>query len=85
MALYSRRTAAEFKTRHRKWPLGTAVFATTPAGRIRGRVHKHWRLEEVAAGCSIDFSGYQPEPVDFGDANGARWSHIVPFRSLKKC
>lgn len=79
-----RQTAAEMKTRHRKWPLGTEVIANTPIGRLPGRVHKHWRLEEVAAGCSIEFFGYMPEPVDLGDANGARWCHVISFRNLKR-
>ena len=78
---FNKKTRATFKTRHRKWPLGTKVIANTPIGRIEGKVGKHWRDYEVAAGCTVDF---HPHLIDLGDANGERYSHVIPFRNLKK-
>jgi hypothetical protein len=70
---------ADFKRKHRKWPLGMGVLVKTPAGYIRGRVFKHWRKDENEHGCSVEF----PFIVDMGDANGARYCHEIPFRSMK--
>ena len=78
---FNKKTRATFKTRHRKWPLGTKVIANTPIGRIEGKVGKHWRDYEVAAGCTVDF---HPHLIDLGDANGERFCHVIPFRNLKK-
>jgi hypothetical protein len=76
----NRRTDAEMRTRHRKWPLGTKVCTLTPAGYLEGRVFKHWQKGEVAAGCSVEF----PVCVDMEDANGARFCHVISFRNLRK-
>jgi hypothetical protein len=65
--------------KHRKWPLGTEVLVKTPAGYMKGKIHKHWGITEAEHGASVEF----PIIVDMGDANGARFSHIIPFRSMK--
>jgi hypothetical protein len=74
-----RKVNADFDRKHRKWPLGMFVLVKTPAGYIRGRVFKHWRKDENEHGCSVEF----PFVVDMGDANGSRFCHEIPFRSLK--
>jgi hypothetical protein len=66
--------------KHRRWPLGTPVAANTPAGYLTGIVFKHWRKNETPHGATVLF----PEVVDMGDANGARFCHIVPFRNMRK-
>lgn len=77
---WNRRVVAEFKTRHRRWPLGTRVCASTPLGPLEGVISKHWRKYERGDRCSVDFK----RPFDFGDGNGARYAHDIPFRCLKK-
>jgi len=74
-----RKVSADFKRKHRKWPLGTTVMVMTPAGYLRGRISKHWRRTENHHGATVEF----PEVVDMGDANGARYCHVIPFRSMK--
>lgn len=74
-----RKTEADFRRKHRKWPLGTYVMVKTPEGYLRGRVFKHWRRDEVPHGATVEF----PFPVDMGDANGERFGHVIPFRSMK--
>lgn len=71
--------SAHMLRKHRSWPLGTEVMVKTPAGYLKGKVHKHWRLNEAPHGASVEF----PIIVDMGDANGARFSHIIPFRNMK--
>ena len=73
------RVSAEFKTRHRKWPLGTIVRTKTPQGYLEGRVIKHWRPHEYAASCSVEFK----ELVDMGDGY-PRYCPVIPFRNLRK-
>lgn len=70
---------ADMDRRHRKWPLGTAIQTNTPAGYLAGRIVKHWRKGEVAHGATVEF----PMLVDMGDANGARYAHVIPFRSMR--
>ena len=74
-----RKDQADFKRKHRKWPLGTAVMVQTPAGYLRGRIFKHWRINENHHGATVEF----PEVVDMGDANGTRYCHVIPFRSMR--
>jgi hypothetical protein len=73
------RVSSDFLRKHRKWPLGTVVMVKTPQGYLQGKVHKHWRIDEVEHGASVEFS----QLVDLGDANGARFSHVIPFRNMK--
>lgn len=74
-----RKDQADFKRKHRKWPLGTAVMVQTPAGYLRGRIFKHWRLNENPHGATVEF----PEVVNMGDANGTRYCHVIPFRNMR--
>ncbi|WP_157657761.1 hypothetical protein [Burkholderia ubonensis] len=74
-----RKDQADFKRKHRKWPLGTAVMVQTPAGYLRGRIFKHWRINENPHGATVEF----PEVVDMGDANGTRYCHVIPFRNMR--
>lgn len=76
---WNRAVASDLDRKHRKWPLGTPVAVKTPAGYLRGRVVKHWRKGEVQHGASVEF----PQIVDMEDANGARYCHVIPFRSMK--
>lgn len=76
---WNRAVLADMARRHRKWPLGTVVKTNTPAGYLEGKIAKHWRKGEVAHGATVTF----PELVDMGDANGARYSHVIPFRSMR--
>ncbi len=62
--------------RHCKWPLSTPVMVKTPDGYLRGTVNRHY---EDSNGCDISFD----VTVDMGDANGRRYSHHIPFRSMK--
>jgi len=73
------RNAADLRRKHRKWPLGTRVMVKTPEGYLAGRLFKHWRVDEVPHGATIEFD----QLVNMGDANGARFCHVIPFRSLK--
>ncbi|WP_157649552.1 hypothetical protein [Burkholderia ubonensis] len=73
------KVSADMSRKHRKWPLGTQVLVKTPAGYLLGKVCKHWRIDEVEHGASVEF----PDVVDMGDANGSRFSHVIPFRSMK--
>ena len=75
----SKRELAHMQGKHMRWPLGTWVIANTNIGRIWGKVSKHWRSTEYPHKCSIDFE----MPINLGDANGSRFSHVLPFRSLK--
>jgi hypothetical protein len=63
--------------KHCKWPLSTVVFVNTPDGYIKGRVSRHVKGYPYA--CDICFDVV----VDMGDANGRRYSHIIPFRNIK--
>jgi hypothetical protein len=74
-----RRVKADLRRKHRKWPLGTNVMVQTREGYLRGRIHKHWRIDETRHGASVEF----PFCVDMGDANGSRYCHEFPFRSMK--
>jgi hypothetical protein len=74
-----RKVNADFNRKHRKWPLGMPVLVKTPAGYLRGRIFKHWRIDENEHGASVEFPGI----VDMGDANGARYCHEIPFRCMK--
>lgn len=74
-----RRVNAEFRRKHRKWPLGLNVMVKTPQGYLRGRICKHWRPDENQHGASVEF----PAPISMGDANGTRYCHEIPFRSMK--
>jgi len=76
---WNRAVSMDMKRRHRKWPLGTVVHIKTPAGYLQGKVCKHWRKGEVPHGASVEF----PEPIDMGDGNGRRFSHVVPFRAMR--
>ena len=73
------KSSSHMLRKHRKWPLGTEVLVKTPAGYLKGKIHKHWRITEAEHGASVEF----PIIVDMGDANGARFSHIIPFRNMK--
>jgi hypothetical protein len=75
----NRKVDADLKRKHRKWPLGTGVLVKTPMGYVPGRINKHWRIDESQHGASVEF----PFLVDMGDANGARFCHEIPFRSMK--
>jgi hypothetical protein len=75
----NRKVDADLKRKHRKWPLGTVVLVKTPKGYFNGRIFKHWRIDENQHGATVEF----PHIVDMGDANGARFCHEVPFRSMK--
>lgn len=79
-SLLNRAVRQDMTRRHRKWPLGTVVSVLTPQGYLVGRVFKHWRKDEVAHGATVDF----PYCVDMGDANGLRFCHVIPFRSMRK-
>jgi hypothetical protein len=76
----TRRESIHMTNKHRRWPLGAPVFAATPVGVLRGTVMKHWRSTEYPHGCSVEFATV----VDLGDANGARFGHVIPFRCLCK-
>lgn len=76
---WNRRVAADLDRKHRKWPLGTVVMVKTPAGYLRGVVHKHWRKGERADGASVEFASC----VDMGDGNESRFSHVIAFRSMR--
>lgn len=76
---WSRKVAADLRRKHRKWPLGTVVWVRTPHGMLRGMLVKHWRKGEVADGASVEFQVL----VDMGDLNGPRFSHVIPFRSMR--
>jgi hypothetical protein len=71
--------SAHMLRKHRKWPLGTEVLVKTPSGYLKGKVHKHWRLNESPHVASVEF----PFCVDMGDANGSRFCHNIPFRNMK--
>lgn len=64
--------------KHCKWPLGTEVMTLTPDGYLKGSVSRH--VKGYPHACDIDFE----QTVDMGDANGRRFGHIIPFRSLKR-
>jgi len=64
--------------RHCKWPLGTEVFVLTPQGYKRGKIHRHPR--DYRHGADVSFN----ECVDFGNLNGNRFCHPIPFRSMRR-
>lgn len=75
----TRREHADMLRKHRKWPLGQRVATLTPQGYLVGKINKHDR--HYGGCCAVDFA---PNTVDMGDANGARFCHVIPFRNLKK-
>jgi hypothetical protein len=75
----NRKDAAQFKRKHRRWPLGLRVAVKTRVGYIEGRVFKHWRLAEVPHGCSVIFD----TPYDLTGCGYKTFAHILPFRSLR--
>lgn len=75
----SRIVKADMRRKHARFPLGMRVLVKTPEGYMKGKVSKHWRPDEYRHGCSIEF----PFPISMGDANGKRYSHVIPFRSVK--
>lgn len=64
--------------RHCKWSLGTRVATLTPEGYLEGKICRHEKHRKH--GCDIEFSSV----VDMGTANGARFCHFIPFRSLRR-
>lgn len=64
--------------RHCKWPLGTEVMTLTPEGYLRGKVSRH--ISDYLDCCDINFE----QVVDMGTANGRRFCHPIPFRSLRR-